>query len=501
MTTLPNELRVEACVIGSGAGGAVAAAVLAENGFDTLLLEAGDHHPAASMTQDEHRMIPRLFAESGQRTTSDQSIMVMQGRALGGGTTHNTGLCVPAPEALWRRWSAEHATPCGFEAFRPHCDRVLEAICARQADPDEINANNRLLADGAAARGWSAQVAHHNRIRCSGCGYCTLGCAYNRKVSVVHAFLPAGIRHGLRIATNATARVLDRVGKVWRVRVAAADGDKTIETPIVVLAAGAVETPLLLQRSRLAGRSPVGRGLHLHPFAPVGALFDREIDAHRGVPQSILVDEHAEAFRGGDGGYILMAAAAQPAIAAVMTPGTGAVHRSMMTRFTKLAAAGVLVHDRTEGSVRARRDRKPLIDYWPGPDDMADLRRGIRQLAEIYFDQGARAVALPFASFPIAARKDDLARLDRIAMRRHDLTLGSVHPQGTCAMGREPRRSVVDGEGAVHGQTGLFVADASLFPTSIGVPPQVTTMALARVVALGIAARRAAPGRSGAFSS
>ncbi len=186
-------LRAAVCVVGSGAGGSVAAATLAEAGVSTLLLEEGDYHRADTMTQNELEMMPRLFQDAGQRTTDDQGVLLLQGRALGGGTTHNTGICVPVSAARWHEWRQQGATPCSYEEFSPYLDRVMTTIGARRAEEGEINANNAILRRGAERLGLSHTIVHHNRAPCSGCGYCTLGCAYNRKNSVVHAFLPGGV--------------------------------------------------------------------------------------------------------------------------------------------------------------------------------------------------------------------------------------------------------------------------------------------------------------------
>ncbi len=487
----------QVCVIGSGAGGSVAAAKLAEHGLDTVLVEAGEHLPASAMTQDELDMIPRLFREGGLSATRDRAISILQGRSLGGGTTHNTGLCVPIGEETWRQWERDHAVPLSYEGFRGYSERVLHAIGARVADEDEINPNNRILEEGARRAGWRAFRARHNRIRCSGCGYCTLGCAYNRKRTVVHAFLPAGSAAGLEIRAGVEVdrivRTHGRGERRFRIEARTRDGGRfAIAAPVVVVSAGAVATPLLLEHSRLTGRRRAGARLHLHPFAPVGALFDDEVRAWRGVPQSVLIDEFArtdEPERSGSG-FHLIAAAAQPAMTAAMAAAVGPAHRRILEHYPRLAAAGVLLRDSTRGTVAARFDGKPLVDYWPNAVDTRGFRRGIRALAEMFFAAGARQVVLPFVDRPLLERDEPLDCIDSFPFRPHSVTLGSVHPQGTCPMGTPETQAVTGGRGEVHGVPGLFIADASLFPTSAGVPPQVTIMALAWCIADAIAAER-----------
>ena len=481
--------RAQVVVIGSGAGGGVCAARLAERGVDVLLMEEGEHHPASTMTQDELQMIPKLFQERGQRGTEDQAILLMQGRALGGGTAHNTGLCVPISEGQWQRWREEFGVEEQWATFSSRLDEVLSTIQARVADEDEINENNRLLRRGAESLGLSWFTAKHNRIKCSGCGYCTLGCAYNRKMGVVHAWLPRGVSHGLRIATGCRAtRVRQAAGRrvVQYVDTAGRAGE--IETEQVVFAAGAVHTPILMQASGMGRGRRVGRDLRLHPFAPIGAVFDDDIVPWRGVPQTIIIDDRARFLRGGDDGFLLMVAAAQPGVAAALTPGVGADHRRTMTRYRKLAAAGVLVHDEARGRVRARRDGKPLIRYWPSARDRDSFREGIKLLAELYFAVGAREIVLPFIDLPSIQGPDEIDRIDGVRFKKHTVTIASVHAQGSCPIGRERDGAAVDGRGAIRGADGCWVADASLFPESLGLPPQVTIMAMGLMVADSVGA-------------
>ena len=458
-------LRAQVAVIGSGAGGAVAATRLAE------------------MTQDEASMLPRLMQEEGRRTTHDQSISILQGRSLGGGTYHNTGLCVPVSERTWKQWSTEAAVPASYAEFEPDLRAVMDAIGARRADADEINDNNRILQHGAEGLGWSAFVSHHNRSRCSGCGFCTLGCAYNRKWSTVHAFLPDGVAAGLRIVVDAEVVRLRAHDQRWTLETRAG---VRVTADRVIVSAGAIHTPLLLREAGV--RAPaIGDGLRLHPFAPVGARFGDEVVAWRGVPQTVIVD----AFASGSnehGGYLLIGASAQPGIASIMSATHGSDHRAQMQQLRHCAMGGVLVHDEARGSVR-RRWGRPQVRYWPSPRDVAALREGVTRLATLYFEMGAEEVFLPFREFARVDSPSQLEAIERVPIRPHSVILGSVHPQGTCAMGADRKRAAVGEDGGVFGAPGLYVADTSLFPSSIGIPPQVTTMALGRRIADRLADR------------
>lgn len=155
-----------------------------------------------------------------------------------------------------------------------------------------------------------------------------------------------------------------------------------------------------------------------------------------------------------------------------------------MLAYPRMAAASVLLHDETEGRVVVGRSGRPVATYWPGESDRAELRRGIEALARLYLAAGAESVLLPFTgSRPVVDEAALEREMARARVRRFTLPLNSVHPQASCGLGADPDRSAVDPHGKVWGAPGVYVCDASIFPTSVGVPPQVTIMALARAVA------------------
>lgn len=481
-----RSLTAQICVIGSGAGGSAAAATLAAGGKDVLLLEAGEHHDPAAFDQRESTMMRRLYADAGMRMNADQSMIIMSGRGLGGSTIHNTGLAVPAPRAVLERWADLGGLPLSVEAFEQRQRDVMGRLGARLVDEDEINANNRVLRDGARETGLRWEVAHHNRERCSGCGYCMIGCAYNRKRNALFAWLEQGVRDGLRIVTGAP---VERIREL-RGEVEVRTQELVVRAGAVVVAASALETPALLLRSGLGNRRALGRTLRLHPFAPVAAEFDRSIEAWRGVPQSILVTGGARFLAGERGGWILMAGAAGPAATASMVPGHGDEVRRTMGAYPRLAFAGVLLHDEGVQRVRSRRGGRPVIHAWPRGSDARGLLEGVRVLGELMFAAGAKTVSLPFAR---GGRVTDVARLrqlDSRRVRRHDMPLTSVHPQGSAPMG-SASTAAVRPDGRLRGASRVWVADASLFPTSVGVPPQVAIMSYGAAVAEGMLAEHA----------
>lgn len=483
-----REAFVPVCVIGSGAGGAVAAATLTDAGIETLLLEAGESHDASSFTQREGAMMARLYAEAGMLQTEDDSLVLLQGEGLGGSTLHNTALCVPPPRGMLERWAQAGTLAIPTEEVLAAADWVLASLGARDIPASDENGNNRRLREGAAALGLEVRRPLHNRTACSGCGFCILGCAYNRKQHVVPSFLVPATRAGLSIWTRARVHRIRREAGHLRVE----GPGFVVRTEQVVLAASAVATPLILDRSGLGGRG-VGQSLRLHPFAPLVAEFPDPVHAWSGVPQSVLVTHGDRADRGGVGGFVLMAAAAGPASVAALWPRLGSALREDIAKISRLGMAGVLLHDRTRGRVRGRRDGRPRIRYWPEAEDQVDLRGGLRDLARIWFAAGALRVLPPFldADWLRPGEEDRLLTMGQF--RPHRVVLSSVHPQGSVPLGPK-ETSALDGGGRVRAEPRIRVADGSLLPESIGVPPQVTIMSFARLITQGLV-REARSGR------
>jgi choline dehydrogenase-like flavoprotein len=208
------------CVIGTGAGGAAALARLAEQGIDAVAVEAGPHTTAAEFTQRELEMLPLLYQEAALRATADKAIGIMQGRGVGGSTLHNTGLVYPTPAGILDRWRREHAFPWDDASWQGYVDEVLRTLRATPIPPEQINPNNDALRRGCEALGWRYRVPLHNREECCGCGYCMLGCAYNRKLGASLTWLPRAVTAGARILADApVTRIEGRAGMrrvVWR---------------------------------------------------------------------------------------------------------------------------------------------------------------------------------------------------------------------------------------------------------------------------------------------
>jgi choline dehydrogenase-like flavoprotein len=469
-------VQADACVIGAGAGGAVAAKELAEGGMSVVMLEEGEWHDTDEFTARPRDMTVRLYRDAGQTATLGTPPIVMPlGRAVGGTTLVNSGTCfrTPAPVLeLWReRFGLDELTEPALDPFFRRVERVLNVA---QVPAKLAGRNAAVVRRGAEALGWSGDFLFRNVRGCVGSGVCAFGCPTGAKQHVGIAYVPRAWAAGATTYTGARAETIEVEGGSAREVVARTTGGGRLRVRCdhVIVACGAIHTPLLLRRQGLGGDSgELGRNLAIHPATALRALFDEEIELWRGVPQSYYVDEFA------DDGLMFEGAAGPPDYMAMALPGLGARHRELMEDIAQISQFGVMVSDTSRGHVHEALGRAH-IRYDLNEQDAATFRRGIELLTELYWAAGARVVQVPAAGVPLL-REGDSGPLQRARVRARDLELMAFHPLGTARAGADPRRAVLDGDLAVHGVRGVHVADASAVPSSLGVNPQITIMALA----------------------
>lgn len=499
--TADLDLRAEVCVIGSGAGGAVVARELAAAGRDVVLLEQGGHYTAADFTQREDDLMPRLYDGLGQRTTAGHPIALLQGRCVGGSTVHNLCYCFRPPEPILEKWRREDGVrDLSLAQLLPSLARVERMLSVRAIEPQQVNALNAKIRDGCERLGFRGQVARHNRVNCALAGFCLLGCPFDSKQSMLITYVPAAERAGARIFANCCARrIVAGAGRARRVEGDVVDAFSrprhrfTVRAGVVVLSAGAIGSPQLLLASGLANRSgQVGRNLHLHPSVALSGLYDEDIYGYRGIPQSYYSDQFIDMAKDPDSGYFIMPTYGFPVAMATQLPFFGREHFELMRSFHRMAGILVLMHDRSAGQVRLDTRGRAEITYRVDARERALFLAGMKHCTAILFASGAGEVILPSEPGVRLRPGDDLRVIDERGFAPAAMALTAAHPQGTCKMGEDPARAVVNSYGQTHDVANLFVCDTSVFPSSLGVPPQITTAALADRAARYIEAHWAA---------
>ena len=506
--TAPRHRTADVVIIGSGAGGSVAAAELAEAGFEVVVLDGGGWHGRADFNEDEAAMADRLLAEGGLRTTDDGAMALLQGETVGGGTTVNWMLWLRTPEFVLDQWARESGLSGLGAADLAPIFAELEARLHVAAVPSEAHsANNRLILEGAARLGWRARGGALNAKGCIRCGFCTAGCRHDAKQSALVTWLPRALAAGAQLHANTAAERIElreRDGGSRRgstpplKRVHARDtvtgAPLTIDAPIVIAAGGAVGTPALLQRSGFGGDG-VGQFLRVHPVTFGFGVYDREIAASTGIPMTTLCDEHLR-WDGTDYGFWIETPPVAPWFAAAAIQQFGPAHAVRMQQFNRLGVFISLTRDgadraRSSGQVAVNRRGETSIRYHLTAEDARRVRASIGAMAELHFAAGAREVFTSHAEPQVAHHPRDIPRLMNAPMGPNQLALGSAHVNGTCRLGAERRTSGATPDGERHGVRGLYISDGSLLPTAPGVNPQATIMAVTTVLARRLAATHA----------
>ncbi len=479
-------VEADVVVIGSGAGGGVAAGVLAAAGRKVVVLERAAMVEEAEFGGPELDGLAALFLDRGLAATTDRWIAIRAGSAVGGGTVVNWSSSLRAPAAVREEWRAAGVG----DDLEVHYAAIETALGVTTAE-SERNGPNERLAAGLEALGHPWQLIPRNVRGCGDCGPCAVGCRRGAKQSVLRTFLADACAHGAEVLDRAEAvRVLLEGGRAAGVVARVPDGEITVRAPQVALAGGSILSPVVLLRSGIA-TGTAGRTLHMHPVAAIAGIYEDSLSPWSGVPQSVMSDAFGEAD--GTWGFRMEAAPTHPGLIASGFPWwDSADHREVMTQCDHVAAFLGIVRDRSVGRVSIARDGGTSIAYAPGAPERELLRRASVELARVHRAAGARQV-IPLVTPPHTWRDGQpfdpwLEVLGRRSISANRILLFSAHQMSSCRIGTDPRSSVADPDGQVHGTPGVWVTDASAMPTASGVNPMLSLMALAHRTAARMAA-------------
>jgi choline dehydrogenase-like flavoprotein len=498
--------NVDVCVIGSGAAGAILATSLAESGKSVVLLERGGYYDGESMNQREVDMIPRLWMNSGANFISSLRIAVAQGSCLGGSTVINDAVCFRMPDLVKEQWQ-KRGVSITKEEWDKAYDKVEKRIHVCEVTDSELNRNAQMLKK--ACENFTINgnpIKHKKNFRncgqsftdpttksCMQCGFCHLGCHYDTKQSMLVTYIHDALNNSKidysaycncqaqkitcenGIATGVDGIFVDSSGnEKYRIRVNA---------KAVIVSAGAIASSNLLQKSMIGGQN-VGKGLALHPAPFVMGHFKEKIFGNRGIPMSYTCHEFGVTNGIAKGGFLIESIFLPIFQMSIAIPRFGIDHLKMMKQFDYYTMAGLLIRDEPVGTISMTYGGNPKVDYSLSQDVINNMARGMDILVRMWFGAGADYVITSHRDLPEITTKADIPKLKDLVRNNPDgLMLGSAHPQGGNKMGNDTSESVVDSDCKVFGFKNLYVCDASVFPTALGVNPQLTVMALATITA------------------
>lgn len=486
------ELDADVVVVGSGAGGAVVATELAEQGLDVVVLEEGGHttpdvYGKLRPTDTMRRMGREAWTTAAIPIGDTPLIGVTMGRTVGGSSTMTGGVCYRIPAPIVDRWERELGLQ-GYSArgMEPYFERVEKAMLVREVPSSQRSQSTNLFDEGVTKLGHPLKAMRRNMTGCAGHSRCNFGCPRKAKLSVDISYLPRARARGVRIYSDCLVeRVSVKGGRASGVEGRVLNGPRgrkgnrlSVNARAVFVCAGTLHTPGVLHRTGIgrSGSAVLGRGITLHPSFRVGALFDKSVNGWDGALQSAYSDgwEHE--------GVTLNSAYLPLNILAATVPGVGKAYMERIQDMGKLAVFGALVHDEAGGRLFQGPGREPWLTYRMDPRDKQRFVRGIQVLAEGWFAAGAKRVFLPiFGQAPIDSM-DQMKKID-VAIPASHFESASFHPLGSARMGTDERKSIVQPTGESWELPGLWVADGSVFPTSIGVNSQLPIMAMATRIA------------------
>jgi choline dehydrogenase-like flavoprotein len=477
--TQDEELECDVVVIGTGAGGAVMARELAELGCAVVMVEEGDYFTRSDFSTRAFDVQSKMYrGVLDSVTVGNCGIVVPVGRTVGGSTTVNSGTCYRVPDRVLHEWTTRFGlsdlTP---DALAPHYERVEAVLGVAPVRPEVWGGVGRVIARGCEKLGYKHAPLKRNAPECDGKGVCTCGCPTDAKRSTNVSYVPMALKAGAQLLCAVRVdEVTSSGGKATGIKATARGSGKrvTVRARTVVVACGTLYTPRLLARSGLAGRSgQLGKNLSIHPATAGVGVFAEDIDGLNAVPQGYAIEEFH------DEGILFEGGSPPLDMAALGFSYFGPRYTQIMEEHRRSAYFGFMIEDTSRGRMLGLRSQHPLLAYVMNDHDVARLKRGVEILVRVFFAAGAKEVLLPVHGFEDIRNEADVARLSRATLKARDFDLSAYHPLGTARMGLDPASSVVGPTHETHETRQLFVVDGSAVPSSLGVNPQMTIMALA----------------------
>jgi choline dehydrogenase-like flavoprotein len=484
-----EEVEAEVVVVGTGAGGAAVAAELAEMGVAVALVEEGHYYHRQDFNGRPMEMMARMYRRMGLTSTVGNCIIpVPLGRCVGGTTAINSGTCYRIPARVLRKWREDLGLGELEDELEPFYAKVEQIIQATPAELRHVGGIARVIAAGCGRLGYRRHgPLTRNAPDCDGSSLCCFGCPTDAKRSTNVSYVPLALRYGANLFYNARVeRVLLEQGRAAGVEAVTASGGRLrIRAAATVIACGSVGTPALLLRQGLANSSgQLGRNLSIHPAVAMFGVFPgAAINGCTSIPQGYGIEEFHDEGILFEGVFVPLDAAAGSLTF------FGDRFTEVMERHEEIGSFGFLIEDTSRGRVMLGPGGRPFMTYVMNDHDVARLKRGVEILARVFMAAEAEAVFTQMAGFVELRDMRDLERFRRHRHHARDFDLTAHHPLGTARMGRNPASSVVGPTHEAHDVPGLFICDGSSVPSSIGVNPMMTIMALATRAAGFVAER------------
>ncbi|GBD95767.1 MAG TPA: GMC family oxidoreductase [Nitrospirae bacterium] len=476
-----NTYRCQYLIVGTGAGGSVAGALLAESGRDVIFLEEGGYYPTESCTSDISEMTAQLYRNQGVfPLLGKPSIALAEGCCVGGGTIINGALICPTPPWVLDEWQNDYGLKgYGQKDLEKHFETVNKDLHVIKHEIEEKeNLDSLKLLKAAEQLGWKCDMATRAVNNCKNTNLCPTGCTSGAKQSALETYLPRAMKKGARIFTRCRAVKIIHSNRKAKKIIVRVMGDKSRHMEIsfdhLVMAGGAVQTPHMLQRSGISRLA--GRNLQFHMNLKVVARFKDILNAEQGTMFTVQMQEFDRE------GLLIMASNIKPHyVAMTLSQYSNDVINSVLENYQNLGIFTAMIRPRSIAHIISRLGDRPLVLYRFNPDDMSMIRTALKRTANLLFHAGAIELYMPVAGIGMVKSLNELDRkLD--GLKPENLEIVTVHIMSSCPMGPDSATSVVNPDGKLWNMENILVTDASVLPSNIGKNPQGTIMAFAHEI-------------------
>lgn len=484
-----DKISGDVVIIGSGAAASILANGLIKSGRQVLMIERGEHSDPSTFTENEIDMVSELYADGALQMARDFRFQVFQGSCVGGSTVVNNAVCFKLPPEVLDIWNDVQGLNAGLNktGIINSMDKVYNMIgvsCVPEMTKDEfLNPGGKLFLKGCEKMELNKSPNQLDSVcaninGCLGCGYCNIGCRYGKKLSMLDTILPETQemygKDALQIIAGCEAMKIKSKGSEVTSVICRFKNGRQIEVSgkTIVVSAGAISSSLLLIRSSI-GVKNAGKNLSFNLGSQMTAAFTDVINSYDGLQISHYLRRYPSQ------GYIIETWYNPPMFQSTAMPGWFDDHYRNMKRYNKITCGGVLVGTESNAEVRNAGLTGREINYEPTKADFDRLLDGVILTGEIFLEAGAECVMPNTFKYYEFKNKSELRTLKDLVKDSSELSMGTGHPMGGNIMCSDSGRGVVNPEFKVFGYENLYVCDASVFPSSIGVNPQLTVMALA----------------------
>ncbi len=469
--------HADVCIIGSGAGGSVVAYELTKQGKTVAMLEAGNYYTEDDIQiQTRDDVLLNLWKNHGIFLSNNFSVNVAQGQCVGGSTIINYGICFRFPEYVKKMWQEQHGV---------------------QLTDQEIDAAYTKVEQQYGVTGIQQEGKSHEKIG-QGCdvlgyshGWMKKALRGDKKQNALNTYLENSDHAKLKIFANCKAESVTKSGTtITKIQGIATDPDTKLKHKVTVtaqkfvLAAGPIASSEFLLKNKIANSSgQVGKNFSLHPSSSVVGVFDEEINGQDYSVMAYVCDQFS-ARKQEKFGYVIESVFVSPSQFSIIMPHFGEKNLDEVRKYHHVSMAGVLVHDQAVGQIKLNHNGDATLDYDLSKEDQEKMVDGMRKAALIYFKTDAKEVITGHIETTIIKNEGEIEeKIKSDSAGQGKLLIASAHPQGGNKMGSDSNVAVVDSYCKSHDLENLYICDASVFPTSIGVNPQLTVLMLATIAA------------------